>query len=96
MTAFSPLPQSRHAAPHQYLASRAVTVASPQRGGEVKQSAADRYFAKMAECLELLADTYAPPVTRRDVAEYAQLIARQKARDEARRAPTPQLALGEG
>lgn len=52
--------------------------------------------AKCAECLALLAETYAPPVTRRERLEHAQPAVREMARAEARRAPVSQLELGEG
>lgn len=51
------------------------------------------HATKCAECLALLSDLYAPPVTPRDVAEYRELVAREMARAEARRAPGPQMEL---
>lgn len=51
------------------------------------------HAAKCAECLALLSDLYAPPVTPRDVAEYRELVAREMARAEAKRQPSPQLEL---
>ena len=51
--------------------------------------------AKCAECIALLTDLYAPPVTRRERQEHAELVARQISRDEAKRLPSPQLELGE-
>lgn len=51
--------------------------------------------AKCAECIALLTDLYAPPVSRRERLEHAQLVARGIARAEARREPSPQLELTE-
>lgn len=51
------------------------------------------HAAKCAECIALLTDLYAPPVTRRERLEHAELVAREMARAEARRAPVPQLEL---
>ncbi|WP_162434572.1 hypothetical protein [Pseudoxanthomonas koreensis] len=51
------------------------------------------HAAKCAECLALLSDLYAPPVTPRDVAEHREMVAREMARAEARRAPGPQMEL---
>lgn len=52
------------------------------------------HATKCAECLALLADLYAPPVTLRERLEHAQLVAREVARAEAKRQPSPQLELG--
>ena len=52
--------------------------------------------ARVAECIALLTDLYAPPVTLRERQEHAQLVAREMARAEARRRePSPQLELAE-
>lgn len=51
------------------------------------------HAAKCAECIALLTDLYAPPATRRERQEHAELVAREMARAEARRAPEPQLDL---
>lgn len=51
--------------------------------------------AKCAECLALLAETYAPPVTRRERLEHSRLVAREYARKEAREAASPQMELPE-
>lgn len=49
--------------------------------------------ARCAECIALLTDLYAPPVTLRERQEHAQLVAREMARAEARRRESPQLEL---
>lgn len=48
---------------------------------------------RCAECIALLTDLYAPPATRRERQEHAELVAREMARAEARRQPSPQLEL---
>lgn len=51
------------------------------------------HAARCAECIALLTDLYAPPVTLRERQEHAQLVAREMARAEARRRESPQLEL---
>ena len=48
------------------------------------------------QCRKALEALYAPPMTADELREYDRLRADEMARAEARRAPTPQLELGEG